>query len=172
MAAFPPSGARTARTQTEVNRRLLHEHCKNELCGEDHIHVMLNGVHARSLEAIARAPRAWRLKSGLEDGGDYLIAPVGHAGSYRPASLRTDCIEVGGLPQGRRLSGPERPRSRPPYARKFGRSRSRRDGRSCACSLGSLAAPPFHARPHRAAFSPSPMRDRTWPQSLRTHSRL
>src|ERR1700722_19597420 len=65
MAAFSPFGARTAQTQTEVNLRLLYEHCKNELCGEDHMHVMLNEVHARSLEAIERGPQG--MATGLPE---------------------------------------------------------------------------------------------------------
>jgi hypothetical protein len=38
-----PLGARKAQTQTGVNFRLPCEHCKSEVCGQDHMRVMLEG---------------------------------------------------------------------------------------------------------------------------------
>src|ERR1700733_636015 len=41
ISAIPPLGARTSQTRKEVNFRLPYEHCKSEVCGRDHMRVML-----------------------------------------------------------------------------------------------------------------------------------
>jgi hypothetical protein len=52
IAAILRLGARTSQTRKEVKFRLPYEHCKSEVCSQDHMRVMLNGIHAGGLAAI------------------------------------------------------------------------------------------------------------------------